>query len=283
MAIHDSAMMAGENSQAAKTTQNIAQQGWTGSGTCDDGSDPANGEHTVCENPDGADYSIQGSEQCGPGDSPVVYANDGICSDGTQPKITSPGQITSQMSNTAVKTGQENITSATSIAGLLNALTESLLNSLAQSAINYANSAVNGALNSKNDSGLMGISPTSTATTTLGASSSTQTAVQCLPSVQPATLSTSTPTSTPITTTNLSAGGGAVDTTCVLNNNCPNTENSDGTPIYNWSAPGSTQAASGIPLTGSSVVLSYTAEGTYYATVTASTDRSQSACEIDVQ
>jgi hypothetical protein len=181
------------------------------------------------------------------------------------------------MSNTAVNTGSANITSADSIAGLLNALTDSLLNSLSQSAINYANSAVNGVLNSNNDSGLSGIS-TSTATST--ASSSAQIGVQCLPSVQPSTFSTSTFTAT----ANVSAGGGAINATCAINGNCPTTENSDGTPIYNWSAPGSVQGGSGTTvLSGSSLMLTYTVPGTYYATVTASTDYSQAKCEIDVQ
>lgn len=274
MAIHDNAMMAASNNQTAKTTQNIAQQGFTGSETCDDGSDPVNGYSMQCD--DGLPPYSDGS--CPDDNPPEWLPNDGLCADGSQPKITTPGQLTGQMANTAVNTGSANITSADSIAGLLNALTDSLLNSLSQSAINYANSAVNGVLNSQNNSGLLGIS-TSTAISS-STSSSTQTGVQCLPSIQPASFSTSTLTAT----AEVSAGGGAIDTTCAINNDCPSTENSDGTPIYNWSAPGSVEGGNGTtPLSGSSLTLTYTATGTYYATVTASTDSSQATCEIDVQ
>jgi hypothetical protein len=273
MAIHDSALAAGSNNQAAKTTQNVAQQGFTGSQSCTDGSDPVNGWSMQCD--DGLPPYSDGS--CPDGDTAEWDPNGGLCANGAQPTIKTPGQITGQMSNTAVNTGSANITSADSIAGLLNALTDSLLNSLSQSAINYANSAVNGVLNSNNDSGLSGIS-TSTATST--ASSSAQIGVQCLPSVQPSTFSTSTFTAT----ANVSAGGGAINATCAINGNCPTTENSDGTPIYNWSAPGSVQGGSGTTvLSGSSLMLTYTVPGTYYATVTASTDYSQAKCEIDVQ
>jgi hypothetical protein len=273
LAIHDNAMIAGSNNQAAKTTQNIAQQGFTGSETCTDGSDPVNGYSMQCD--DGLPPYSDGT--CPDNDTPEWLPNAGLCANGSQPKITTPGQITGQMANTAVNTGSANITSADGIAGLLNALTDSLLNSLSQSAINYANSAVNGVLNSHNNSGLLGIS-TSTPTST--ASSSAQTGVQCIPSIQPAAFSTSTFTAT----ANVSAGGGAIDTTCAVNGNCPTTENSDGSPIYNWSAPGSVQGGSGTTvLSGSSLILTYTARGTYYATVTASTDYSQAKCEIDVQ
>lgn len=271
LAINDNAVTAGSNNQTAKTTQNTAQQGFTGSQVCDDGSNP-NGTGMMCD--DGI-QPYAGTSNCPDGVPPITFPNGGLCTDGTQPKITTPGQITGQMSNTAVKSGQENITSADGIAGLLDALTTSLLNSLAQSAINDATKAINGALSSNSGSGLLGISPTSTPTST---ASSTQPGVLCYPSIQPLTLSRSIWT----VNANISAGGGALDMTCASGGNCPSTENSDGSPIYSWSAPGSTQSWSGTPLNGSSILLSYSTPGTYYATVTASTDNSTSTCEIDI-
>ena len=49
IAMRDDAMTAAANSQTAKQTQNVAQQGWQGDSTCSDGSDPQNGTHEVCE------------------------------------------------------------------------------------------------------------------------------------------------------------------------------------------------------------------------------------------
>jgi hypothetical protein len=81
-------------------------------------------------------------------------------------------------------------------------------------------------------------------------------------------------------TASFSAAGGAVDTTCASGGACPSTENSDGSPIYKWSAPGSLGAANG---TDTSFFATYNTPGTYIVTVTASTDKSASTCTVTVQ
>ena len=287
MAIRDQALTSASNNQTAKQTQTTAQQGWNGDSTCPDGSDPQNGTHQVCSVGnlvDGACYAGDG----GPGDhavgTPIDIPNDGLCPptdenpDGTDPTTILPGQVTNQESNTALKTGSENITSANDIAGLLDALLTSLLNQLSQNAINLATSAINGVINTQSPSntGITGVA-SSSLTNTNNSSTATQQPVQCLPSIQTATISTS--TGTGLAYVNMSATGGKIDTSCVTTNSCPSTENSDGTPLYNWTAPGSTEGAGN----GQNITLTYSIPGTYSVSVIASTDNSQSSCQIHVQ
>ncbi len=205
------------------------------------------------------------------------------CADGSDPKTILPGQVTGQESNTALKTGTENITSANDIVGLVTAFATSLLGQLAQNAINLANSAINGVINTQSPSntGLTGVQ-SSTLTNTGNTSAATQGPAQCLPSIQNATLVVS-PSSTNVAVVNLSAIGGAIDTACVANNTCPATENSDGTPIYSWTAPGLYKGGPACRSLDKPSRSRIPTPGTYTATVTASTDNSQSSCQITVQ
>ncbi len=296
MQVQDQVSAAGATSQKANTSQNTASQGWKGSGVCDDNSNPS-GTQTVCVSSDGVNYGITPSEKCDPSDTPTQYFNNGKCADGSNPKTTSPGAVTGQSFSAAIKSGTANITSAKNIAGILNALMSSLLNTLAQAAIKFSSSELNSALNSTSggvsDSGLLGVSPT-----TIVAASSTQSGAQCIPATQTAslvsnTLSAGSGSSTAASTVggildsspsqasaSFSAAGGAIDETCASGGACPSTENSDGSPIYSWLAPGSLQNASG---TGTSFFATYNTAGVYLVTVTASTDNSTSTCEVDVQ
>lgn len=284
MAIQDNALAAASLNQTANTNKNIAQQGFNGSETCPDGSDPENGVHYTCD--DGTTVGSANAEECLDGVPPQTIPNDGLCPPaigtkgaGTDPTTILPGQVTNQESDVALKTGTENLTSADDIAGLLDALLSSLLNNLAQNAINLASTAVNGAINtnSPSNTGITGLN-SSALTNTGNVSTAVETTVKCLPSLQTITLSSG------IANVNVSAIGGKIDTTCVANNNCPSTENPDGTPIYNWLAPGSVEGGTGVvTLTGQDLSLTYTTPGTYTATVTASTDYSQSTCQITVQ
>ena len=275
--IQDDALEAGANSQNAKQTQEIAQQGWHGSQTCLDGSNP-NGKRPTCGNGASLVYgpsAIVGDPPtgCSNGSPILTVPNNGTCANGSSSQITTPGQVTGQSFFTVLKSGVENITSARNIAGLLNSLVTSLLNTLSQNAINFANQRANGALT---DSGLSGINPANIAATP---SSTTPLATQCLPTIQSATLSTS-PSQAVAT---VYANGGAIDAACAAGGFCPTTENPDGTPIYNWNVPGSSQAKTGKSISGDTIQLTYTAPGVYFATVTASTDNTTSSCEIDVQ
>lgn len=183
-----------QNSKQATLAKATAAQGQKGDEVCDDGSDPNNGEHTVCENPDGPDYTIntsssydQGNETCGAGDTPVVYANDGVCSDGTEPTVTTPGVFTGFGVSSALDSSPKLVTAANDITGLLNALLGSLLNSLASLAVNTAANGVNNALSGSG--GITSIPPTAIqgggtstiATVPLGCNPLTQTVSSTFP------------------------------------------------------------------------------------------------------
>ena len=251
MAIQDNAMAAASNNQSANQTKNIAQQGFNGDEHVLMGADPENGEYYVCD--DGTVVGSDSADECIDGSRPQTIPNDGLCpppvgskgQEGTDPTTIQPGQVTSQESNTALKTGTENITSADDIAGLLDAFLNSLLNNLAQNAINLANSchkrrdqhAKSRAIRESRGSAL----PLFQATAILRPL--TQGVAQCLPSIQNAVISTS----TGLAFVNLSAIGGAINTTCVANNTARLRIISDGTPIYNWTAPGSIEGQSATP------------------------------------
>jgi hypothetical protein len=301
--VQDSVLSNASAAQKANTNQNLAQQGWKASsaGTCDDGSSP-NGSADLCVSSNGNNYYIDPnnpSDKCDPSDQLEFIPNNGSCPDGNNPKITSPGQVTGQGFFTALKAGPESITSAKNIAGLLNALATSLLNTLAQSAISFSTSQINNALNGMNggatDSGLVGINAASITTT-----SSTQSGVQCIPATQTSALvsnSVATVTSATIpsassllantsssqASASFSAAGGALDTTCASGGACPSTENPDGSPIYSWSAPGSLGDTGGVDATGTSFFATYNTPGTYVVTVSASTDNTTSTCAVTVQ
>lgn len=291
MQVQDSIYTAGATAQTVNTNQNIAQQGWTGSAVCDDGSNP-HGTRDVCVvigadgKPTGATYTLDPNnknDKCDPSDQLEFIQNNGACADGKTPTITSPGQATGQGFFAGLKSGAENLTSANNIAGILNALLSSLLNTLAQSAINYSTNALNSAMNggggSSSDAGLVGINPSSIETSSSTASI-TQTSLQCLPMQQTVNYDASSSQAT----ASFSALGGSIDGACATSGKCPSNENSDGTPIYTWSAPGSMQSTSNGPApTGSSFFTTYNATGTYAVTVTASTDNSTSTCTVTVQ
>lgn len=280
--VQDSVYAAGATAQQANTNQNIAQQGWSGTYVCDDGSSP-HGTRDVCVSSDGKNYTINPNDPndtCDPSDQLEFIPNNGACADGSAPTLTSPGQATGQGFFSGLKSGAENLTSATNIAGLLNALLSSLLNTLAQSAINYSTTALNNAINGtggSQDAGLVGINPDSI---TVASTTVEQSGAQCIPVQQTSIFNASTSQAT----ASFSAAGGAIDSTCAASNSCPSTENPDGSPIYSWLAPGSLSAASGTPpQTGDSFFTTYSATGTYAVTVTASTDNSTSTCEVTVQ
>jgi hypothetical protein len=279
MTANDASLSAGSQSSQAKQTQTVAQQGWKGSATCTDGSDPDNGTHYTC--PDGG--TLDGT-MCDLGsgllpENAIMVQNGGACANGSTPQITSPGQATGQGFFSSIKSGAENITSAKNLAGIFNALLSSLLNTLAQDAISFSNTELNnlenGTSGGTSDSGLIGVSSSSLILT----SSSSTSMMQCIPADQTAIFDASTSQAT----ASFSAAGGTIDSTCAGNNNCPSTENSDGTPIYHWSAPGSLNyAAAGALPVGSSFFTTYNATGTYFVTAIASTDQSTSTCEVDV-
>lgn len=281
----DAALIAGGNSQQTNKTQ-LTSTGWKGIATCNDHSN-AYGVSYSC--PDGGtlDNSTK-PPTCNMGaglipEQAISNPNLGKCADGSDPQIKSPSDVTKESFSAALKGGISNITSAKNIEGLLGALLSSLLNTLATNAINLStqelNNIANGNLSTapQGSYGLSGISSSSLALS--GSSTTTATAIQCLPAQQSQFFNASTSQAL----ASFSAAGGAVNTSCASNNNCPPNVNSDGTPIYTWSAPGSLQAASGTPLVGSSFFATYSATGTYYVTVTASTDQTTATCEVTVQ
>ncbi len=247
--------------QAAYQSQNVlgvkmtAQQGFKGTEVCPQGDGDPNGFHLTC--PDGAPpnttYSCPGgytlnnsdnicnsptgdiaaipNDTCSGGLLPTNEANNGFCNDGASPKTTTPGQLTGMMLNQSLGTAPKLIAGATTIDGLINAFTISLIESIASQLVTSVSGAINNSINNLSSGGLTGINPGS-----IVASTSTASALSCSPL---------TTIASPGDLVEFTAGGGTYDT---VNGNLPD---------YAWSS------SDGQTGTGPVFDVTYAATGTY--------------------
>ena len=165
--------------QAAKQSQSLfsvkttAQQGFKGVEICADGSNP-NGAHSV---------AFVGP--LAPGESappPTTVANNGLCNNGQPPTTQSPGQSTGMMLNQSLGTAPKLIAGATTIDGIINAFTISLINALASTLVTTASGAINGEINTLSTVNTSALDAAGAATT--AASSSLSTTLSCTPASQ---------------------------------------------------------------------------------------------------
>ena len=289
------------NQQAASQLKAQTSNGFTGgagSSVCPrDHSDP-NGQHLVCEGPD-KDFNSTDGKTCPAGYTPDEYDNNGLCADGDQPIVNTPDAVSGFVLTSAVDATPKQVAAANDIVGVLNSVLNSLLTSLASTAVNAAGQLVNQTLTSLNSSNITAGStppPSNLATlassTASTASTATPIALTCSPTSQtvpsitagdgtnllPApstnsvTIGTSTYTSTVATTTvplnnsptSLSAMGGTLDA-----NGNP--------PTYSWS---DSNGGSGI---GASFSDTFANPGTYTVTLTDSAGDASSTCTVTVQ
>jgi hypothetical protein len=122
----DAISTAAANAQNVAEIKAIANQGFTGTQVCSDGSNP-NGSRTVCVNNLGIKIPPLKNGSCQPDETAVTIPNGGLCADGSEPKTTSPGQVTAQMSATALGAKANLIINAKDITGIIENLTDSLI------------------------------------------------------------------------------------------------------------------------------------------------------------
>jgi hypothetical protein len=262
------------NQQGASGLQAQASQGLGSSLTCANGSNPTTGTHVLCQT-NGAttpDYFSSGS--CNPGDTPVTLPNNGLCSDGSQPTVTTPAAATGFVLQSGIDATPKQLAAANDITGVLNAVLNSLLTGLASAAVNAVGQAVNQGLTSLNGSSITAAATTAApAPIPLACSPSSQTAAPVSGTVSEINVSVSNNTATdtisnlatPSTTvlTSLSATGGTLD----ANNN---------EPIYYWSDD------NGVTSTGASFSDTFANPGTYNVYLTDSTGDATSTCTVTV-
>ena len=248
----DAALNAGLQSYVTAQVKTTANQGWVGREVCvNSATDP----NTGCKPGD----LLNGSGQC-IDTANKTYAprgGGGQCSDGSSPQVLQPGQITGQVFNSAVDSSGKLTAAANSIAGLLNAFTTSLLNSLATDAI----TATTGALQNLGTGGGSGSGSS-------GSGQSGSVPISCTPTFQdPANL---------FSVTFMGAGGQTIS----VSGNQVQTSN----PSYSWSvldASGNV-AATGV---GTQFTTTLNASGTYTAVITDTSPTGSGAssqCSIDV-
>ncbi|MDE2019652.1 MAG: PKD domain-containing protein [Patescibacteria group bacterium] len=283
--IQDAVTTAGANAQQATLAQKTASQGYNDSQYCAPpaGADPSyntaiypdgkylpDGIHYMCKDNEFADVlslpkvGPGGSVACQNYQSLVTVPNGNRCADGSTPQTTQPGNVANQAFGSALDSSSRLIAAGNDVVGLAEAFVQSLLNTLAGEAIGYANQAMQGGGGGRGvpDSGIVG-TPSNIGQSVINQSTDYLTAnsnpVTCYadnpsPAIDESTMQPA--------TVNFSASGGALDT-------------SGYPPTYTWSTSNGDSGA------GDNFSETYTAPGTYTATVTASTG-GQAICTVTV-
>ena len=181
-----------QQSQSLFSVKTTAQQGFKGTETCADGSNPNNGTHLGCLDSNNLlDPNAPASGTCPAGDTPTTIQNNGTCSNGLGPTTQSPGQMTAQMLDKSIGTAPQLIAGTNGAApgvaaALINALAISLINSLASTLVTTASGAINGAINNLSTYSSSQLDAAASATPT----STSVTALTCSPANQSATIGT---------------------------------------------------------------------------------------------
>jgi hypothetical protein len=296
--------LAYNNQQAASQLKAQTSNGFTGgagSSVCPrDHSDP-NGQHLVCESPSQDFTSTNGS--CPAGYTQDEYDNNGLCADGDQPIVNTPDAVTGFVLNSANDATPKQIAAATDIVGVLNSVLNSLLTSLASTAVNAAGQLVNQGLANLNSSNItagstappadlanLASSTSATANTAAPIALTCSPASQTVPSITAGDGTNLLPTPT---TTSVSVGDGTTTSTftttiaspTVPSNNSPTSLSATGgtfdansnPPTYSWS---DSNGGSG---TGASFSDTFANPGTYTVTLTDSAGDAPSTCTVTVQ
>jgi hypothetical protein len=240
-----------QNQQAASQVKTQASGGLTGTEYCPNfpTADPVNGEHTVCENPNGADYLQPAAGVCAAGTTPVVYGNNNLCPDGSQPLTNNPAAATGFALNSALDSSPKQVAAANDIVGVLNAVLNSLLLSMANTAVTAAGQLVNQGLTSLNASNITAGNTPPPANLAAAASSTAATAgtVAAVPlACSPISQTIQGPQSVTVTslsgTTDASGTAGNGTTTVIVSSTAPTslsatggtTDSSGNPPNYTW-------------------------------------------------
>jgi hypothetical protein len=245
MVTEDARDAASAAAAAANRAKLVAGQGYTGDQACADGSDP-NGSSKACIAPDGTEYYPHSDGTCDAGETLQTTPNNGLCADGSEPETTTPGEMTAAASAKVLGSSVDLVVNAQDVESIAVSLTESLLTKLFDS----AQTKINGFLNN-NNGGVLHVQPVPDNVT------ATSHSISCSPATQTISLGTGVAL--------LYAAGGAYDT-----NSNP--------PTYAWGASGANPASS----TGFAFSGTYSAEGNYNVTVTASTDSTTATCQVVV-
>jgi hypothetical protein len=129
-----------DQAQQAQQAKTQAGQGFKGQEVCDDGSDP-NGLSPMCVNDDGDPFDIiplDSDGWCPDNYSQEMMPNNGLCSDGSEPYTTTPGQTTKQVTDQALGGALDLTVNANSIAGVLASVATSLLNTIVEAGVTAA-------------------------------------------------------------------------------------------------------------------------------------------------
>ena len=174
MRTQDTVEAAASNQLSATQAKSVAASGFSGSKVCADVSNP-DGTSLWCVDNETGERTLAPADGCPAGSQELTVPNGGLCADGTEPKTTTPGQVTAEISAKALGSNIDLIVNANNLMGILVAMTESLMNSL----INSAQNAI--------DSGLAGIQPSPPPAN----NTPTSTPLSCAPRTTTATAGTS--------------------------------------------------------------------------------------------
>lgn len=252
MSAQDAMNAAQGTAQTASAEKTAAAQGFKGDQKCEDGSNP-NGTSSMCMNLSTGEMYPEAGLGCTSGDEAFIQTNGGLCANGKEPTVTTPGQITVGVALKAFGTGPDLVVNANNLTGIVVAMAESLMSSIATKAVASANQSIdeeaNAGLYSSAISTAMSSTPPNPAMPSVSCSPNPTTQISGSPAM-------------------LMARGGPFDA-----NGNP--------PVYKWTAPEATFPATG-PY-GDLFPGVYTAVGTYNVIVSPSTAPGTSAtCVVNV-
>jgi hypothetical protein len=243
-----------QNAQQSAQAKAVANQGWTGKSVCLSPGGNAIDPSTGCNigdkiNADSECVSANGGKTYDPVDVGIQTGDDGdsesSCPDGYDSQILQPGQVTNQVFNSAIDDSGKLTAGANDIAGLLDSVLSSLLNSIATDVITTTSGAINSLGNGGGTSG----------TTSNNSNGSTSITLQC------------------VVTPDIPADGGF--TFSASGGNIINSNGSQTTPQYTWLAPFGANPTTG---TGSFFQTSFNATGTYSVLLTDTVDATSTTC-----
>ena len=220
---------------------------------------------------------------------PVTEPNNGLCANGSQPTVTTPAAATGFVFQGAINATPQQVAAANDITGVLNAVLNSSMTSLASTAVNAANQLVNQSLSSLNNGSSITAGATPPPANLAGLASSTSATAGTVSSIPLAC----NPSSQTIPSPTAGNGTSYLNTTSTMA--LASSTNASGTSPTSISATGGTFDENGNPptyswsdsngVTGTGAFFSdiFATPGTYNVTLTDSASDTPSVCTVTVQ
>jgi hypothetical protein len=172
------ANQAQQQTQSVFTLKTTASQGYRPSQVCPKDNSNPNGFY--CQRSNGSKYNVP-TANC-PNSEDTLVANDGQCTDGSEPSVTMPGIVNAQALDSTLGGSKAMVSAAKDLAGLAQFAAQDLLMGLVNQGIQGATKLVNGALQGSNGGDITSLSSSSIVAAV--PSSTLTSALSCSPGIE---------------------------------------------------------------------------------------------------